>query len=60
MSHQLKTDPCFCARLINFVLEVEGHMPCIGELQLHLRSIQERKVRDMLSSCCGWVHVQDG
>ena len=31
-------------RLINFVLEVEGFMPCIGELQLHLRSIQEIKV----------------
>ena len=53
LSH-LKTDPCFCARLINFVLEVEGHMPCIGELQLHLRSIQERKVRDILSRRCAF------
>ena len=32
------------ARLMNFLLEVEGHMGVVVELQLHLRAIYELKV----------------
>ena len=36
------------ARLMNFLLEVDGHMPVVVELQLHLREIYELKVGDLL------------
>ena len=32
------------ARLMNFLLELDGHMPVVVELQLHLRAIYELKV----------------
>ena len=35
--------------LINFLLEVDGHMTIVGELQLHLRAIYELKVSSRLS-----------
>ena len=35
---------CARTRLMNFLLEVDGHMPVVVELQLHLREIYELKV----------------